>query len=172
MAGHTTGNGVNSVLYISAVFFENLTKLPNLMLSLGHCQAISWNKCDRISSFKNIIDIFLACRLDFTLFFSTFACSSLLDCSKTAEEDIGQRTVHRLTHNPGQNNTACSNQGAGNNKNIVLDNKTCGTGGKTGITVQQGNDNRHVSAADGNNRQDTKYKGDGDQHEEITVSCA
>ena len=73
--------------------------------------------------------------------------------AEAAEQHVGQRAVHGLAHDVGQDEPAGADQGAGHDQHVVEDDEAGRAGGQTGVAVEQGDDHRHVGAADGNHRQ-------------------
>ena len=95
---------MNSIRNFCVVCLKQITKFLDHMLGLGNGQTVTGYKDNGVSCFQDIIHIFSRSRANFSL--GPIATTSGSCCgTKPGKEDIGQRPVHGLAHNLGQNNT-------------------------------------------------------------------
>ena len=79
-----------------------------------------------------------------------------LHLAEGSEQHVGERAIHGLAHDHGENEAGRSIERAGHDQHFAIQNKSQQGGGKAGVGVQQRDDRRHVSAADGSDQQHAK----------------
>ena len=75
-------------------------------------------------------------------------CATACTAPKPTEQNVGERAVHRLTHDDGKDQTGGAVERAGDDQELVIERETHGAGGKSGVGIQQRDDGGHVGAAD------------------------
>ena len=79
--------------------------------------------------------------------------------TETTGDDADEVAVHRAAHDIAQDCAATADQRTGNDQQVVGQHEAgCGRG-PAGITVEHGNDDRHVGAADGSHHVHAEHQG-------------
>ena len=110
---------MNGIGHFTAVALKDLAEFLNHVLGLGHSHPVTGHKTDVVGGFENVVGV-----LDRDGLNLTFDGFTLFNGTETAEQNVGQRAVHRLTHDVGEDNTTGTNQGTGDNQDVVADGKT------------------------------------------------
>ena len=72
---------------------------------------------------------------------------------KPPKKTLRERTIHRLAHDVAEDDAARADQAARNDQDGILNDKSRRAGREAGITIEQRNHDRHIGAADGNDRE-------------------
>src|ERR1700733_3681657 len=166
VAGHASSDGMDGEADFDALFGEHVVEFANFVLCLRNGHAVAGND-----------DNFIRRGKDRGGFFGSGAANRLGFCApgggglhlaKGSEQDVGEGTVHRLRHDDGEDETGRSIERAGNDEQFVVQDKSHGGGGKTGIGIQEGYNGRHISAADWDYEQNAEDQRDAnDQREKL-----
>lgn len=92
--------------------------------------------------------------------------------TETSEHNAGQRAVHCLYHNIRQNCAAGTHNRTDDNQQNVIEREADADSRPSGISIQYGNDNRHVGAANRQNKQKTEDDCQGCQNIEKLMIAA
>ena len=76
-----------------------------------------------------------------------------LHLAEGAEQDVGERPVHRLGHDDREDESGRAVERAGDDQELVVEHESHGGGGKSGVGVQQRDHRWHVRAADGDDHE-------------------
>ena len=76
------------------------------------------------------------------------------------EQHVAERTVHGLCHELGQQRAGRTDHGAGDDHGGVVEHEAFESDREAGERVVQGNDHRHVGAADGQGHGDAQQQGE------------
>src|SRR5690606_29268333 len=117
VARHTTGNRVDGKRHVHALLLQQLHELVQLVLGLGDRQTVARNDdylAGVVHGDGGIGSIsWLHGAFDITVFTAVIT-------AKLAEDNIADRTVHRLGHHQRQQSTRRANHGTGNDHRRVL----------------------------------------------------
>ena len=87
-----------------------------------------------------------------------------LHLAEGSEQHVGERAVHRLGHDDGEDQARGTVERAGNDQQLAVEHESHGRGGQAGIGIEQRDHRRHVRAADGNDHQNAEEERDHDHH--------
>jgi hypothetical protein len=166
VAGHASGDGMDGKTNFDALFGEDVVEFANLVLRLGHGHAVAGDDNHFVGG-RQDRSRFLGGRAVHGTGFRGTDCRRLY-LAECAEQNVGERTVHRFRHDYGEDESGRAVKGASDDQELGIEDKSHGRGGETGVAVQEGDDRRHVGAADGDNQQDSEDQRDADdQWEEL-----
>ena len=167
MSGHTASDGVDTILDRAPTLLNEIRQLPDIVLGLGHRQAVSRHHDDAAGVRQHrgrVLGSHLTHRA-VPVRPSTTRRNHLRAGAERAKQHVGQRPVHRLAHDFGEDETRRPHQGTRDDQCVVVDCKPGHGRGETGIRVQQRDHHRHVGAADRDDREHTKDERNG--HERV-----
>ncbi len=171
VAGHTAGNGMDGVVNGSALGFESVGELLDLVLGLGKSHAVAGHDHDALGSGEHVSGFFfhaagsLGSRSGGGLGSGGRSSGGLGGGSAGtgAEEDGGQSAVHGLAHDHGQHVAGRADDAANGNEQGVSHGETGDGAGDAAHGVQQRDGDGHVSAANTDAEHDTE-SGTGEGH--------
>ena len=155
MARHTPCHRVNTVLDLGTLGFNCVSQLAYRVLRLGHSHTITGHDNHALSVLQQHSHFIGLSAGDFTGI-DFIGINNLATGGHFAKQYIGQRTVHRHTHNARQNQPRGSDQGTGNNQYRVAENKTRESRCDTRVGIQQCNHYRHIGTADRHYQEQTQ----------------
>ena len=85
-----------------------------------------------------------------------------LHLAKGSKKHVGERAVHGLRHDHGENEPGRAIQRAGDDQEFRVQDESHGRGGESGIGIQQRDHRGHVGAANGHNHHHSENQGDED----------
>ena len=150
MAGHATGDGVDAVADLDAVLDRALRELDALVLRLRDSQAVAGHDDDLAgvgqlqrdaSSSGDFADGPAASA-------AGTAAGLLVAGAEPADDDVDERAVHRVGHELGEDAAGGADQRAGNDQRDAVEHEARHGYRGSGEGVEQGDDDRHVGAAD------------------------
>ena len=149
---------------LDALRLEQLGQVAHGVLRLGHGHAVARDDDDALDAVEQHGDLFGRGGLDRLV--DLVGVRRVRRRPHRAEEHVGQRAVHRLAHDVGQDDARGADQRAGDDQHGVVDHEAGGRGGQARVGVQQGDHHRHVGAADGQRQQHAQHAAHADQHPE------
>ena len=154
--GMRPATGWIGVVDVDATRLEDLAELADSMLRLRDGQAVAGHDDDalRIGELDGrVVDADLA---DRRAALGARLGLRALTAAEAADEDVHQRTVHRVGHELGQDPAGRSDEGARDDEQRALEHEArhrrCGPG----EAVQQADDDRHVRPADRQDHRDAE----------------
>ena len=170
MAGHTTGDGMDSVVNGSTLGFESVGEGLHLVLGLGESHAVAGHDHDALGSGEHIGGFFVHAAGHGSLRSrgglggrSGGGLDGTGGSRGLAEEDGGKGTVHGLAHDLGQHIAGRADDAANGDEQGVSHGETGDSAGDAAHGVQQRNGDGHVSAAHTDAEHDTE-SGTGEGH--------
>ncbi len=160
MAGHATGDGVDGEADIDAAFGESVIQFADFVLGLRDGHAVSGDDDDFAGGGEDSGGFFGAGAFYRASFLRASGCGG--DLAEGSEDHVGERTVHGLRHDDREDESGRAVEGAGDDEQFVVEDESHGSGGETGIRIQERDDRRHVGAADGDDEHDAEHEGDAD----------
>ena len=133
MAWHTTCDWVNCKAYFTVVGFEYFAELFDGVLRLCDSHAVTGNDNHISSSFENVVGIFNRDRLHLA---SAAAARGLHGGTKAGKEHVDQGSIHRLTHDHGEDEARGTDQATCDDQYVVGDHKARRAGGEAGARVE------------------------------------
>ncbi len=134
VAWQTPRHRVDAKAHLDAARAQLLGDFSNRILRLRHRHAIAWGDDDRMRVFQHLCCIF---RADLTMLAHFFVSAGRGTVrAKTAGDNADERTVHRLTHDVGQNRTGRAHQRTGDDQQVVAQHKASRRGCPTGVGVE------------------------------------
>ena len=93
------------------------------------------------------------------------------DLSECTEEDVGNRTVHRASHQDRQQGARRSHEHSAHDQDVVVQDETCRGRGKPGECIQQRDHDWHVRTTDRQHEENAEQQGAADQcdHERLAL---
>ena len=125
-------------------------QLPDLVLGPGHGHAVARNDDDLLCVTHHRCSVHRAEFLHRTL---DLAVARLGLAGDRGEDDVGDRTVHGLGHQLGEQGAGGTDDDARDDEGRVAQHVALEADGEPGEGVQQGDHDRHVRAADGQGHQ-------------------
>ncbi len=145
-----SGDRVNAEGDIHTALGERVEQLAHFVLRLRHGHAVAGHDHHFVGGAENPGGFFRRGALDRALLLH--ARGGGLNLSEAAEQHVGERAIHGLGHDDGQNETGRAVERAGDDQQLAVQHEAHGCRGKPGIGVQQRNHRGHVRAADGNDQ--------------------
>src|SRR5690606_9126789 len=130
--------------------FEQLSKLANGVLRLRNGHAVTRNDDNGRNGVEKHRTFLRADFLHHDVAFLRLRCGGGLP--EAAQYHVDERTVHGLAHDLGKDKPSGAYQRARDDEHMVVQDKAGGRCGNAGVRVEQGDDDGHVGAADGNHR--------------------
>ena len=173
MSGHAAGNGVDGELDFNAVFVMEVGgHFLNNVLRLSDGHAVTGNDDNFVGVFHDESGVFGISGLS-DFYDAVILCLSAGGFgTETSEHNAGQRAVHCLYHNIRQNCAAGTHNRTDDNQQNVIEREADADSRPSGISIQYGNDNRHVGAANRQNKQKTEDDCQGCQNIEKLMIAA
>ena len=113
MTGHAAGHGVNAEIDLGAVLLEQVGQAAHRVLGLGHGHSVARHEHHAPHTVKQHGNLLGAGRLDLARV-DVVGLGAAGDLGPHAgEDDVGQRTVHRLAHDGGEDDPGRPDQRAG-----------------------------------------------------------
>ena len=158
---HAAGHRVDGELHLDPGFLEDRGHFPHLVLGMGHGHAVTRDDDDLrgVTHHRRRIETgeFLHAAAD------RFARTT---GHHRGEQDVGDRPVHGLGHQLGEQRTSRTDDDAGNNQCRVAQDVAFETDGQARKSIEQRDDHRHVGPADGQGDDQTEHERDGEEGED------
>ena len=154
MARHAAGDRVNGELHRDAPFVQLVVELAHLVLGLGHGHPVAGNNHHEARLFQDLRGPFDRFGL-VDLLLPAFV-RDLPHLTEGPEQHVGERAVHRLAHDDGEDETARSVEGARRDQELVVEHEAHGDGGESRVRVQDRDHCRHVGPADRDDEQNAE----------------
>ena len=106
MARHASRDGMDAKVDLATVVLEELGELFHHVLGLGNRHAVTRNDGHVGRRFQYVVGVFHGDRLDLALDHGLL----VRDAGKAREQHVGERAVHRLTHDLGQDDARGTDQ--------------------------------------------------------------
>ena len=156
-------------VHVDAAFGEGVVEFADFVLGLGDGHAVSGNDDDFVGGGENCRRLLRAWRCA-PVAASCAPAAVACYLAEGAEEHVGERAVHGLRHDDGEDEAGGAVERAGDDQQLAVEHESHGRGGKSGVGVQQRDDGGHVGAADGNDHHHAEDQRD-DDHRRETGTC-
>ena len=148
MAGHPARDRVDRVLDLDATLLEEVGQLADRALGLGDRQAVTGHDDDALAVGQQDGRVLGGDLPDRLLAFVAGPAISAPPPARSAEEDVGDGAVHRPRHEQREERAGGADQGTGDDQCLIVEHETGERRREAGQGVQDGDDDRHVRAAD------------------------
>lgn len=146
LSWHTSSDWVDGESELDSLLSHELGDLSDDVLGLGDGQSVSWNDNDLLGLAHQLSNLF---NIGLSMSSSDFhGLSSRSQISVGSENDVLKRSVHGLTHDVGQNSTGRSDEGSDDGEEGVIEHETLRAESPTGVTVEDGDGDWHISGTD------------------------
>ncbi len=159
MAGHASGDRMDSEANFDSLFGQDVIEFADFVLRLRHRHTVTGDDDYFVGGSENRSGLLGCSAVHRPGFLSARGCG--LHLAEGTEQDVGERTVHRLRHNDRKNESRRTVQRAGDDQELVLKHESHGRSGQPGIGVQQRDHGRHVSAADRDHHEHAEHQWNG-----------
>ena len=149
---------MNGIGHVNASAFQHTGHLPQGVLSLCHGEAVARNNDHPLRSFKGE-GTFLSTAAGDVGVLTAAATASGGRAKGAAEQNGHQRTVHAITHHLGEDQSGSSDHGSSHDQQLTSDNEARRRRRDSRITVEQGDDHRHVGTTDRQGHPDAEQTG-------------
>ncbi|MNN12920.1 hypothetical protein D3C81_1259300 [compost metagenome] len=156
MARHPAGDRVNRVLHGDAAMGQFLGQFLQRVLCPCNRQAVARNDDHGVGVGQQEGRVVSRTGLHRTCFFRTCR-AGISRVAETTEQNVEERTVHRLAHDVRQNRTGRTHQGAGNDQHRVVQREADTCRSPARVAVEHRHHDRHVGAT---NRDDDQHAHD------------
>ena len=142
---------MNRELHRDAALLQLIVELTDFVLRLRDRHAVAGNDHDQARLLEHLggaldrlrlVDFLLAGRL------------SVLHLTEGTEQHVRERSVHRVAHDDGEDETARPVERTGGDEQLVVEHESHRHGGQAGVRIEDGDDGRHVGPA---NRDDEQH---------------
>src|SRR5690606_29556500 len=156
---------------VAAFGFQHIGQFAGSVLSLGNGQAVTRYEDHFLRAIEQHGQFVSRRELHFAFVESIVLrlAHASSGCHRTAEQYVGQGTVHRLTHDGGQDDTGRAHQRTGDDQAVVAQYETGSRTSQTRVRVQQCHHHRHVGATDRHHQTDTQHQTQYDQSRDQQV---
>src|SRR5579863_1657039 len=143
--------------YVHAAFAERVVKFSYFVLGLRYGHAVAGNDNHFAGGAEDRCGFFSGGAAHGASLLRGGAGDLLL--SKSAEEHVAERAIHGFRHVHRENEAGGAVERAGDDEQLAIENETHGSGGKSGVGIEQRNYRGHVGAADGDDHQHAEDEG-------------
>mmetsp|Transcript_24553 Transcript_24553/g.75848 ORF Transcript_24553/g.75848 Transcript_24553/m.75848 type:complete len:336 (-) Transcript_24553:503-1510(-) len=148
LARHPSGDGVDGEAGLDALVVEGLGDVGDGVLGLGDGEAVAGDDDDARRIGEELgggvdVDFGVGAHVDGAL-----GRSRPGDGAVAAEDDVADVAVHGLAHDVGEDGAGGADEGADHRQEGVVQHEAFGAQSPARVGVQDGDDDRHVGAAD------------------------
>ena len=152
MARHPAGDRVDREPDVHAFLLEGVGKLADLVLRLGHGHAVAGHDHDAAGHLHDLGRLVGRGRAHVAVLAAGLG-HALIELPERPEEHVAERAVHRAAHDDRQDQAGGAVERAGDDQQLVVEHEAQRRGRQAGVGVEQGDDRRHVGAADRHDQQ-------------------
>mmetsp|Transcript_18195 Transcript_18195/g.41909 ORF Transcript_18195/g.41909 Transcript_18195/m.41909 type:complete len:501 (+) Transcript_18195:54-1556(+) len=145
---HSPGDGMDGEPDGFSRLDEGVGQFLQRVLGLGDRQSVAGDDDDAFGVAQELNGIFDVGHGGFTLELDGLATTGGLG-SEPSQNDARDVAIHGVAHDLGEGGTGASDQGAHGRHDGHVQHESLGAKRPSGVTVQNGDDNRHVGSTDG-----------------------
>ena len=154
--GHAAGDGVDGVPHLDALGLEQVRELAHVVLRLRDRETVAGHDDHALRVAEEDRRILGAHLAERAAVVRLRARGGRGRRSERAEEDVGQRPVHRLRHEAGEDRARGADERAGDDEHLVPDREAGHRDREPGVRVEERDDDRHVRSADRHDERDAE----------------
>ncbi len=164
---HAPGHGVDRVADADAAILERLGQLARGVLRLRDREAVPWHDDDIAGVGEHHGRIVGGGCLDRQRLAGArcAATAAGLELAERAEDDVGERAIHRSCHQHTEEDARRTDQGAGDDQRLVVEREAGQHAADTRCRVQQRDHDGHVSAADREHQRHADHERKQEEHD-------
>ncbi len=146
MSWHASRDRMDGEFHAHTAIDQQLAQLPDLVLGLGHGHAVPGHDDDLVGIGHQDTGIGRFDRFERAAAFSD--AGRLAGCSEITEQHVGDRPIHGLGHELGQQGTGRADYGTGDDHRCIVEHITFECHGQTRQGVIERDHHRHIGTAD------------------------
>ena len=148
MPWHPPGDGVDRVLDVDAALLEEVRELAHVVLRLRDRHPVARDDDDLARERELHGDVVGSRRANGAAVVGSRLPDARLHLAERAEEDVGDRAVHRLRHQQREQRARGADEHPGDDEHRRVEHEAGRRRGEAGERVQERDHDRHVRAAD------------------------